>query len=110
MKMFTAAHVKALLKNHGKELSEMKPVAKLFCPWGAATWLICEMDPQDNDIVYAICDLGLDCVEYGTVSMRELQNLRGPFGLKIERDLHWTASKTASEYYNEGCEQGRLAA
>lgn len=110
MKMFTAAQVKALLKNNGKELSDMKPVAKLFCPWGAATWLICEMDPSENDILYAICDIGQGCVEYGTVSVRELQSLRGPFGLRIERDLYWTADKTAAAYYSEGCESGRLAA
>jgi hypothetical protein len=24
------------------------PVVKFFCPWGAATWLICEAEPHDG--------------------------------------------------------------
>jgi hypothetical protein len=31
----------------------------------------------------------MDCIEYGTVSLSELQSIRLPFGLKIERDLYF---------------------
>ncbi len=35
------------------------PVVKIFCPWGGATWLLSELDRQDPDIAFGLCDLGL---------------------------------------------------
>ena len=33
----------------------------------------------------------MGCVEWGGIaSIEELESIRGPFGLKIERDLYWT--------------------
>jgi hypothetical protein len=41
-----------------------------------------------------VCDLGQGYVEYGTVSLRELETARGPrFKLPMERDLHFDGSK-----------------
>jgi hypothetical protein len=39
--------------------------------------------------------------ELGTVSLSELASVNGPCGLTIERDLHFTASKTLSAYARE---------
>jgi hypothetical protein len=111
MKLLTQPQAKAAIRNSGKELDQIKPVAKLFCPWGAATWLVCEMDPENPDIISVVADLGQGCVEYGSASLAEIASLRGPFGLKIERDIHWSAGdKTAADFFNAGCEAGRLVA
>jgi hypothetical protein len=37
---------------------DFQPVVKLFCPWNGATWLLAELDPEDPDIAFGLCDLG----------------------------------------------------
>ena len=66
------------------------PVVKWFNPCGAATWLITELDPDDEDRAYGLCDLGLGSPELGYVSVSALQSIRLLDGtLGIERDLYW---------------------
>ena len=65
------------------------PALKYFHPVGAATWLIYAMDPDDNDYLHCLADLGMGFPELGGVLLSELQNFRGPFGLGIERDLYF---------------------
>jgi hypothetical protein len=70
-----------------------KPICKLFTPWGRATWLITGIE---DGILYGYADLGMGCVEWGGIdSVESLQAIRGPFGMKIERDLYWTAREGA---------------
>ena len=65
------------------------PLCKLFAPWGAETWLITGIE---HGILYGFADLGMGCVEWGRIgTLGELEAIRGRFGLKIERDLFWTA-------------------
>jgi hypothetical protein len=66
------------------------PICKFFNPCGAATWLIFAREHDEQDILWGVADLGFQCVEYGTISMSELEGITLRFGLKIERDLHWT--------------------
>lgn len=77
------------------------PVVKLFTPDAGATWLLTEIDPDDHDHAFGLCDLGQGFPELGYVSLAELQTVRGPFGLHVERDLHFTASKPISAYARE---------
>jgi len=86
------------------------PVVKLFCPWGAATWLLSELDPEDEDIVFGLCDLGMGCPELGSVRLSELAAVRGPGGLTIERDEHFKATKSLSAYADEAREHDRIQA
>ena len=73
-----------------------KPICKLFTPWGRATWLITGI--QDG-ILYGYADLGMGCVEHGGIaSLEELEAIRGPFGMKIERDLYWEPVEGDVEY------------
>ena len=66
-----------------------------FNPCGTGDWWITEGSPEGDDfIMFGLCDLGFP--ELGYVSLDELQAVRGPLGLGIERDLHWTA-KTLRE-------------
>jgi hypothetical protein len=37
---------------------DFKPVVKLFNPCGAGTWLLTELDSEDPDIAFGLCDLG----------------------------------------------------
>ena len=41
------------------------PVVKLFTPDVNATWLLTELDPEDPDISFGLCDLGVGCPELG---------------------------------------------
>lgn len=65
------------------------PVVKLFTPDAQCTWLLSELDPEDPDIAFGLCDLGMGCPELGSVRISELESLRGPLGLAVERDLHF---------------------
>lgn len=74
------------------------PVVKFFDPTGAATWLITEMMPDEPDILFGLCDLGMGCPELGYVSLSELQSVTGRLGLGIERDLSFAARFPLSVY------------
>jgi len=62
---------------------------KFFNPCGAATWFLTEYDPEQR-MFFGLCDLFGDGGELGYVSLDELESIRLPFGLGIERDIHWT--------------------
>ena len=70
------------------ELPTAAPVVKLFVPWGAATWLVCELDPETN-VAFGLADLGFGSPELGHFSIDEISQIRGPVGLRIERDAHF---------------------
>ena len=74
------------------------PVVKLFTPDAGCTWLISELDPEEPDIAFGLCDLGMGYPELGYVSLAELASVRGPMGLPVERDLHFTATHPLSVY------------
>jgi hypothetical protein len=74
------------------------PVVKFFDPSGAATWLITEMMPDEPDILFGLCDLGMGSPELGYVSLAELQSVTGRLGLGIERDLYFEARYPLSVY------------
>lgn len=74
------------------------PVVKLFTPDAGCTWLLSELDPECPDIAFGICDLGMGYPECGSVSITELQGLRGRFGLPVERDLYFAPVHTLTVY------------
>ncbi len=89
---------------------DFEPVVKLFCPWGGATWLLTEIDPGDPEIAFGLCDLGMGSPEIGSVSLAEIASVRGPAGLRIERDLYFRADKTLEAYADEARRAGRIMA
>jgi hypothetical protein len=101
---------KALLANGAARGKDHKPVIKLFCPWNGATWLLSELDPENPDIAFALCDLGFGSPELGSLALSELRSIRGPFGLYIERDQHFKADKPISAYATEARQIGRIVA
>ncbi len=88
----------AALTAAGRRECDFPPVVKLFTPDAGATWLLTELDPDDEDTAFGLCDLGLRCPELGRVSLRELAALRGRLCLPVERDPHFTADKPLSAY------------
>lgn len=68
---------------------------KLFQPWGSWSWYITEGEDQDGDYIMFGYVVGFER-EWGYSSLNELSAITGPFGLKIERDIHFSA-KPASE-------------
>ncbi len=85
-----------------------KPVVKLFTPDANATWLLTELDPNDPDRAFGLCDLGLGCPELGYVSLTELAGVRGRLGLPVECDRHFRADKPLSAYAAEAQAAGRV--
>jgi len=72
-----------------KSAKDIKIVMKLFNPTGAGTWYIYEK--CDDDQYMAFVNLGDPIMaECGYVSMTELLEFRGRFGLPLERDMHFT--------------------
>jgi hypothetical protein len=93
-----------------QEPEDFRPVVKLFCPWTGATWLLTELEPEDPDIAFGLCDLGMGFPELGRVSLMELMAVRGPGGLTVERDLYFRADKTLEAYADEARAERRIVA
>ncbi|WP_054440598.1 DUF2958 domain-containing protein [Achromobacter xylosoxidans] len=84
------------------------PVVKLFTPDAGATWLLTEIDPDNHDHAFGLCDLGWGEPELGWVSLRELATVRGKLGLPIERDVYFRADKRLSAYARQARLAGRV--
>ena len=87
---------------------DLWPVAKLFTPDAAATWLVTEIDPDERSCLWALADLGLGCAEYGTVGLPEIEALRGHLGLPVERDRAFKAEGPISSYIRVSAPAGRI--
>jgi hypothetical protein len=95
-------------QQQGGDEPDHEPVAKLFMPVGAATWLLTEIDPQDPDQAFGLCDLGMGYPELGWVSLAEILSVK-KMGLGVERDLHWTAKgHRLSQFASRAREAGRI--
>ena len=79
-------------ETEGKDLSEVMAPVKFFCPWSNWTWYAAEFDGED--LFFGLVD-GHE-KELGYFSLKELSDLTGPMGLKIERDLYWIPKDLAT--------------
>ena len=114
MKLFTKSQRTKLILNHDLQTSlyggdsyDFWPVVKLFTPDAGATWLLTELDPETN-IAFGLCDLGLGSPELGYVSIDELLTVRGHFGMPVERDRYFKASRPLSEYASAAVAAGKI--
>lgn len=92
----------------GGDAIDFWPVVKLFTPDGSATWLLTDLDPDAPDIAFGLCDLGMQSPELGIVRLSELENARGPLGMKIERDLFFKATMSLSDYADKARVAGAI--
>ena len=99
------------------------PVVKLFFPVGGATWLLTEIDPQDERLAFGLADLGMGFPELGSIWIPELLELSvnvplctedeteiGQVAVKVEKDFYFTAKKPLSLYAREARAAGSLSA
>ena len=56
------------------------------------------------------CDLGMGFPELGRVRLSELNAVRGPGGLRIERDRWFRPNETLSAYADEARRHERIVA
>lgn len=116
MQLLTQGSARALPILYSQEQVKDPVVhVKFFLPWGSWTWYATEAasvigtpdgaeenvsltDPRAGDYVlfFGLVD-GFE-EELGYFSLDELQSVRGPGGLRIERDLHW-APRPLSQCY-----------
>ncbi len=116
MKLLTK-EIRAKLIANGREQAKVKgtkaekdfwPVVKLFYPAGPATWLLTELDPEDEDVAWGLCDLGMGFPEFGTVRISELEGFVGRAGLRIERDKFFKAKAPISRYIDAADDAGQI--
>jgi hypothetical protein len=81
---------------------------KFFTPDSSWTWFVCEAGiGEDADILFGFV-IGHEA-EWGYFSLRELESVRGPLGLPIERDLGFrpkTMRKAAPQHFGGGATHG----
>lgn len=106
--LLTATHIRRLRDNARTPETDHPPVVKLFNPAGAATWLVTELD-EDEDTLFGLADLGFGFPELGSFSLGELRALRLPFGLGIERDLSFSTDFGLSVWAEAARSAGTIA-
>lgn len=112
-KLFTEEQRQKLLSNacnNRIKAFDPVPVVKWFTPDGSATWLITELDPDDEDIAFGLCDLGVGSPELGYVSIAEITEVRGGLGLRVERDLWFRTDEPLSVHTDRAVKAGRIEA
>lgn len=112
MKLLLQAQYDQLIRNGRMqqvlEDFDPNPVVKLFTPDANCTWLLTAIEPDEPDIAWGLCDIGLGFAEYGTVSLAEILSLRGNLGLPVERDRHFVAKAPVSVYMKYSYPAGRI--
>jgi len=111
MKLLTQQIRKRLPPLYSQESKGGKAVAvvKFFTPTSSWTWYATEFDGRDTFF-------GLVAgheKELGYFSLAELQGVRGPLGLGVERDIYWqpkTLEEIAPELFTEMEDQHEQAA
>ena len=81
--------------------------AKFFTPDANWTWFITEGDAEEDDFIFFCCVIGLE-EEWGYSALSELESVRGPLQLPIERDLYFTPApfkEVIARYRKERGEQ-----
>lgn len=84
------------------------PVVRLHIPGTNATWLISEVDPDDPDRVFGLCDLGLGSPELGFVSLSEMLALKDSLGISVERDATFVADRSIAAYADAAAIAGHI--
>ena len=95
MKLITktiAKKIPPLYAQDGKG-NDATAYVKLFTPDSNWTWYITEMNPETGEC-FGLVE-GLER-ELGYFSLPELESIRGPFGLAVERDIFFEPTPLSS--------------
>ena len=100
MKLLTKTILKnlpALYANEELASDQIKVPVKFFAPTGGASWYATEYS-LENQQFFGFVNLGDDeMAELGYFSLEELENIKLPLGLKIERDFSWDPKTTLEQ-------------
>lgn len=77
---------------------DARVIVKYFNLVGAGTWLITEAEQLSNGDWRLFGYMHIFEWEWGYVLLSELQNIKLPYGLGIERDLHLADDVTVRNY------------
>ena len=90
MKLLTKANLQSLPSLYATDgLGEdAKATVKFFCPWNNWTWYATEFDPAEGRFFGLMYGNEIE-PELGYWSLDEMQAVKGPWGLKVERDMHF---------------------
>jgi len=91
---------------HDQPGHDPAPLVKLFSPIGPATWLATELHPDGT--LFGLADLGFGCPELGYFSLAEVEGLRLPLGLRIERDLDFATPLALSVWASAARSHGSI--
>ena len=92
MKLVTKQIAKKLSKYPLNSTDGQQPkdaVVKFFTPWTYWTWYVTEFDGKDTFFGFVE---GHD-KEWGYFSLSELESIKGPFGMGVERDIFFDNKK-----------------
>ena len=87
MILLTRTQRAQLIANGRQSDVDHVPVVKFYNPLGAGVWLATELD-ENGDIMFGLADIGYP--ELGSWCFGELEAIRLPFGMGIERDVLFT--------------------
>ncbi len=101
-----------LYSQEEKDPKDVKIIAKFFCPWNQWTWFATEANSvledgteveashngqqKEVDVLFFGYVKGLEN-ELGNFSLKEMEAVKGPAGLGIERDLYYGDKHTLAE-------------
>lgn len=95
MKLLTKAIIAtlpALYSTKNTPLKDKVVVCKLFCPWSNWTHYVIEGEPWDGTYIFFGFVVGFEA-EFGNFTLKELEEVIGPLGLKYERDINWKPTR-----------------
>lgn len=81
------------------------PVVRLFVPDTAAVWLLTELDPDDLDLAFGVCDLGLGAPKLDYVRLSDLAALPGQ---PVCCDIAFVAKQSLSAYLRDAQALGSI--
>lgn len=98
MKLMTKELEKRFAKVGSQEnIKDPIVIAKFFNPMGRGTWYATEYQPEEKMFFGYVSIFGDHNDEWGDFSLEELESIKLPFGLGIERDL-WCGEQELSKF------------
>lgn len=106
MTLFTDEQITQLVKN-GEDPNPDKdhiPVARLKLIGNGASWLVCELNPDDEDTAYGLCDLGHGYAELRSFKISAIETIAEEMEKSLlKRDESFKGQFPISVYFRAAC-------
>ena len=102
--------LRARMLEHGTQSAsgaehDPHPVVRLFVEDGTASWLLADLDPDDPDLAWGLCDEGLGVPRLDYVRLSDLAQL---FGGDMQRDADFVARQSLNGYLDDAKRAGSI--